>query len=390
MTHFDFDKPVGRRGSCSVKHDGLLKAYGRDDLLPLWVADMDFETPAPVRDAIRRQLDGGVLGYTFPSESAVASVTEWIAARHGWSVRPEWLTFIPGIVKGIGLAVTTLTRPGDRIVIQPPVYHPFRLVPEANGRTVVENPLVEEGESYRMDLGDLERRFAEGARMLILSNPHNPAGIVWDAATLRRVAELADRYGVTVVSDEIHCDMALSGFRHVPYASVCASAARRSITFAAPSKTFNMAGVVSSYAVVPDEELRARFYGALEASELNAPTMFAPTATEAAFRLCDPWRRAMLEYVERNVGFVRDFCARRLPGIRAWRPQASFLVWLDCRGLGLPHEELIDLFVNRARLALNDGAMFGRGGEGFMRLNVGTRRAVLEEAMERLAAALGR
>ena len=220
--------------------------------------------------------------------------------------------------------------------------------------------------------------------MLILSNPHNPAGICWDEETLRRLAEFCHSRGIIVISDEIHSDMALPGHRHIPFASVSPEAAACSITFGAPSKTFNIAGIVSSYAIVPDENLRSRFYGWLTANELNDPTIFAPIATVAAYRHGEPWRREMLEYVQGNVDFVVDYCSRHIPAIKPLRPQASFLVWLDCRALGLDHDELVDLFVRKARLALNDGEMFGPGGEGFMRLNVGCPRAVLEEAMSRL------
>lgn len=388
MQTYDFDRIIPRRGTDSVKYDGLADAYGRDDLLPLWVADMDFATPPFILDALRRRLDHPVLGYTRLPEDYWAHVADWIAAHHDWRPDPGWMTFIPGIVKGIGLAINALTAPGDRIVIQPPVYHPFRLVPEANGRQVVWNPLRLTAESYAMDFDHLERTIA-GCRMLILSNPHNPAGVVWPRETLVRLAELCDRHGVVVLSDEIHCDMALFGHRHIPFAAVSDQAARISITFGAPTKTFNLAGVVSSYAIVPDQTLRRRLFGWLEANELDFAPMFSPIATLAAFSPeGEAWRRQMLRYVERNVEFTAAFLARRIPAIRTVRPQASFLVWLDCRGLGLSHEALVERFVARARLALNDGAMFGPGGEGFMRLNVGTPRSVLSEALERLAEAI--
>lgn len=222
------------------------------------------------------------------------------------------------------------------------------------------------------------------SKMLILSNPHNPAGITWDADTLRKLAEICSENGILVISDEIHSDMAVFGNRHIPFATVSPLAAANSITFAAPSKTFNIAGIVSSYAVIPDETLRSRFYGWLNANELDEPTLFAPIATVAAYRHGREWMEQMLRYVEANVDHVMDFFSRELPAIRPMRPQASFLVWLDCRDLGLSHSQLIDFFVEKARLALNDGAMFGPGGEGFMRLNVGTPRVILDEALQRI------
>jgi cystathionine beta-lyase len=242
---------------------------------------------------------------------------------------------------------------------------------------------MEDG-TYEMDFENLEAVCDERCRMLILSNPHNPAGIVWSRETLEKLAEFCHSRKIIVVSDEIHCDMALFGNRHIPFASVSEKAAQCSITFGAPSKTFNIAGIVSSYAIVPDEKLRERFFRWLEASELSAAHLFAPIATMAAFNNGEEWRQQMLRYIEGNIRFIEDFCAENLPHIKPLRPQASFLVWLDCRGLGLGHDDLIDLFVNKAGLALNDGEMFSPGGEGFMRLNVGTSRKILEQAMNRL------
>ena len=389
MQQYDFDRIIERRGTGALKWDALGERYGRGDLLPMWVADMDFETPPFIVEALRRRLEHPVFGYTTEPHDYRPAVVRWIADHHGWEVQSEWLAYIPGIVKGIGMVIDIFTSPGDKIIIQPPVYHPFRLVPEGNGREVVWNPLREvPGGGYEMDFGQLEQVADERCRLLILSNPHNPAGIVWDRDTLVRLAEFCHRRNILVISDEIHCDMALFGNRHIPFAAVSAEAAACSITFGAPSKTFNIAGIVSSYAVVPDPSLRERFFGWLKANELDEPTIFAPIATVAAFTEGEEWRRQMLSYVEANVEFVIGFCAEQLPAIRPLRPQASFLIWLDCRGLGLPQEELVDLFVNGARLALNDGAMFGPGGEGFMRLNAGTPRALLAEGLNRLREAV--
>lgn len=363
--------------------------FGSKELLPLWVADMDFATPDFILDALRRRLDHPVLGYTQLPDDYWPQIAAWIEARHGWRPDPAWMRFIPGIVKGIGMAVLALTRPGDKVVIQPPVYHPFRLVPEQMGRRVVCNPLRRTGDRYEMDFEQLEALLDDDCRLLLLSNPHNPAGIVWPEETLRRLAAICDRRGVVVVSDEIHCDMALYGHRHRPFASVSDAAAHCSVTFGAPTKTFNIAGVVSSYAIVPDEALRRRFFGWLEAGEFHEAPLLSAVATRAAFTPeGDAWRRQMLRYVEANVDFTDDFLRRYVPRIRAIRPEASFLVWLDCRELGLAHDALVDLFVARAGLALNDGEMFGPGGEGHMRLNVGLPRIRLAEALERLRAAV--
>ena len=386
---YDFDKIIDRRGTGALKLDVLGERYGNPDLLPLWVADMDFETPSFITDALRRRLEHSLFGYTVEPSDYWPTVIRWIAGHHGWEVKPEWLTYIPGIVKGIGMAINVFVKEDEKVIIQPPVYHPFRLTPEGNGRKVVYNPLRENPDgTYSMDFENLEAVTDDKCRMLILSNPHNPAGITWDADTLRRLAEFCHSRGIIVISDEIHCDMALWDNKHIPFASVSPEAAACSITFGAPSKTFNIAGIVSSYAIVPDDSLRHRFFTWLQANELNEPTLFAPIATIAAFSQGEEWRRAMLDYVQGNIDFVIDYCREHIPAIRPLRPQASFLVWLDCRGLGLNHDELIDLFVRKARLALNDGEMFGQGGEGFMRLNVGSPRSIIREALERLRKAL--
>lgn len=389
---YDFGKVIDRTGTGALKTDVLGERYGRDDLLPLWVADMDFATPPFIIEALRRRLDHPILGYTVEPPAYRRAIIDWQRRLHGQEIRGEWLSFIPGIVKGIGMVVNLFTAPGDKVIIQPPVYHPFRIVPEENGREVVWNPLIETPEgNYRMDLDGLDRLAADPrAKLLILCNPHNPGGTVWSQDTLRRVAEIATRHGLLVISDEIHADMTLWGKRHTPFASVSDEAAACSITFAAPSKTFNIPGVVSSYSIVPDNALRERFYGWLKANEFDEPTLFAPIATIAAFSdEGDRWRREMLAYVEDNIRFVEEYCAKHIPAIKPRRPDASFLVWLDCRALGLSHDELIALFVDGARLALNDGEMFGPGGEGFMRLNVATARTKLRLALDALRQAVG-
>ena len=388
MKIYDFNVPIDRRGTHCVKFDALKDMYGRDDLLSLWVADMDFATPDFIIDALKRRLDHPVLGYPVQYDGYWQSVVDWIYNHHGWQVQREWMRYIPGIVKGIGMVVNVFTKPGDKIIIQPPVYHPFRLVPEHNGRDIVMNPLRREGDSYTMDFEQLEQVIDDKCRILILANPHNPIGITWDKATLARLADIAVKHNLIVISDEIHCDMALYGNKHIPFASVSENAARCSITFGAPSKTFNIAGIVSSYAIVPDEALREKFFAWLTANEMDMATIFAMVATEAAFSEGEEWRQQMLSHIESNIDFVDEYLKANIPEVRAIKPQASYLVWLDFSALGLEHEKLIDMLVNDAHLAMNDGAMFGIGGEQHTRLNVGTQRAVLEQAMSQLKEAI--
>lgn len=389
MKQYNFDEVIDRLGSNDLKHGALMPRWGRNDLLPLWVADMDFATPDFVVEALKKRLEHPIFGYTMDPEDYVPSIIDWINDHHGWTVRPEWLSFIPGIVKGIGFVVNVFCKADEKVIIQPPVYHPFRITPEENGREVVYNPLklLEDGR-YAMDFDNLEQVCDDKCRVIIISNPHNPAGICWDAETLRRLADFAFAHGLIVVSDEIHSDMALFGHQFIPFASVSEHAAAVAISFGAPTKTFNMAGIVSSYAIVPNPELRKPFYQWLKANELNEPTLFAPIATVAAFRKGEEWRKQMIRYVEENIKFVEEFCRERIPQIKPLRPEASFLVWLNCRDLHLSHDELLDLFIDKAHLALNDGEMFGQGGEGFMRLNVGTPRSVLQQALEQLEKAV--
>ncbi len=382
---YDFDTVIERKGSGDLMHEALLPRWGRDDLLPMWVADMDFATPDFVVDALKKRMEHPIFGYTVTPDDYWSSIMDWLKDRHQWDVQRDWLRFIPGIVKGIGMVVNVFTQPGEKVIIQPPVYHPFRITPQGNGREVVWNPLIlREDGSYEMDFENLEKVCDDQCRILILSNPHNPAGIVWPRQTLERLADFCYDHHLLVISDEIHCDMALFGHQHIPFATVSDKAAQISITFGAPTKVFNMAGIVSSYCIVPNATLRQKFFGWLSANEFDEPTLFAPIATMAAYRQGNDWRKQMLKYVEGNILFVEEYCKQYIPGVRPLRPQASFLIWLNCRDLHLTHDELQDLFIDKAHLALNDGEMFGPGGQGFMRLNVGCPRSIVQQGMEQL------
>ena len=367
-----FDTLIDRRGSGALKTDALRERFpmyrnedGRDDLLPMWVADMDFATPDFILDAIRQRLEHPVLGYTIEPADYRPAIIDWVSSHHQWLIQPEWISYIPGVVKGIGTALNLFTNPGDSVAIMEPVYHIFRQVIEGNGRKVV---------------GGKEGSPA----VFLLSNPHNPIGICWSREWLQELAHYCYENHILVISDEIHADLALFGHKHIPFASVSEEAAMNSITFMAPTKTFNMAGIISAYSVIPNPSIRERYYQWLDTNELSEPNIFAPIATIAAYRKGEAWRQQLIRYIEQNILFAEQYVAQHLPQVKVVRPEASFLVWLDCRALGLSHEALIDLFVNRARLALNDGEMFGHGGEGFMRMNVGCPRTVLQQALERL------
>lgn len=389
MGKYDFDCIIGRKGSGAMKVDGLVDMFGRSDLEGMWIADMDFAVAPPIRKALADRMAHPIYGYNVIPSDYWGSITRWLSHRHGWEVTHDEITYIPGVVKGIAFAINYFTDKGDKVVIQPPVYHPFKMVIEGNNRTVVNNPLIFDGHTYRMDLDGLERIFAtEHPRMMILCNPHNPVGIQWSRETLQRVASLAARHGVIVVSDEIHGDLMLDGRRHYPFASVSDEAASVAVTLGAPSKTFNIAGLVSSWCVIKDEKLRKGFFSWLETNEFNAPTFTAIIGTMAAYDHCEDWLDEMLDYIAGNIDETERLLKELAPEIKMVRPEASFLVWLDCRGLGLDHSGLIDMFVDKAHLALNDGAMFGAEGEGFMRMNVGCPRSMLRHAVQSLANAL--
>lgn len=382
---YNFDQIIDRRGTDALKIDAVPTIWGRDDLMPLWVADMDFATPPFIVEALRRRLDHEVIGYTVRTPQWASSIVAWQQSRYGWGIQPEWLNFVPGIVPGIAFVISCFTEPGDTVLIQPPVYHPYIHVPTNLGRTLRRNRLDLVDGQYQIDFERFERD-VRGCKLFLLCHPHNPGGRVWTEEELCRIAEICHREGVIVVSDEIHADLTLPPYQHVPFAKVSAEAAECSITLMSPSKAFNMAGLTSSYSIISNEALRERFHRHLEHSELNLGHAFAFIGVAAAYSHGTEWLDQMLAYVQGNIDYMEQYLATSLPQVGMIRPQASYLVFLDFRKLGLPQAELNKLIVEKARLALNDGAMFE--GEGFMRLNAASPRSVIEEAMHRLSDAL--
>ena len=384
---YNFDEVIERRGTDSVKWDGVENVWGRKDLLPMWVADMDFRTPPFVMDALRRRLDHEVLGYTFACEEWYTSICSWLHKRHQWDVTRDMLTFVPGIVRGQAFALQCFTKPGDKVMVMTPVYHPFFLVTERLGREVVYSPLDLYDGHYHIDFECFSKDI-RGCRLLILCNPHNPGGRVWTVEELRRIADICKESGTMVVSDEIHADLTLPPYKHHPFATVSEAAAQNSLTFMAPSKAFNMPGLGSSYAIAVNEDIRRRFREFMEAGEFCEGHLFAYIGAVAAYTHGEEWLEQVLGYVQANIDFTENYLKEHVPGIGMIRPQASYLVFLDCMALGLPQEKLARLFAEKAHLALNDGTMFGKPGEGFMRLNVGCPRSVLQKALEQLSAAV--
>ena len=385
---YNFDELIDRRNTGAVKTDLCKKMFGTDDLIPLWVADMDFRTPDFIIDAINNRCKHPILGYTVPDEEYFNSIIRWIDARHGWKLERSWLGFLPGIVPGLAFAVNALTQTGDQIIIQPPVYPPFIHVPSKNDRVLIYNPLKVVDGRFEMDLEDLEYKITDRTRMFILCNPHNPGGRTWDADTLIKVAEICHKHGVLVVSDEIHSDMALPGNVHTPFASVSELAEQNSITYMAPSKTFNMAGLVSSSYIIPNSEIRKKFSDFMDNSELANGNIFAYVAAQAAYEKGTEWLSEMISYIQGNVDYIVEFLEKNIPQIKPMIPQASFLIWLDCAGLEMNSHQLQEFIVKEARLGLNKGTTFGPGGEQHLRLNIGCSREVLKQAMEQLKSAI--
>lgn len=386
---YNFDEIIDRTGTNAFKTDAMKARIGKENLLPLWVADMDFKSAPPILEALEKRVQHGIFGYTMPTQSYYDALINWVKDLYNWNVSKEEISYIPGIVKGIAFAIDCFTNEGDKIIIQPPVYHPFRIVPQAHKRTVVENPLLFDGEKYTMDLAGL-KKLAQGGdcKMLILCNPHNPIGLVWDNDTLKELAEICYDHNILVISDEIHAEIIHQNKVHIPFATVSEKAEKNSITLMAPSKTFNLAGIVSSYAIIKDRALRMQYYNYLKRSDLDQGTLFAYLTTEIAYTKCNDWRKEMIDYVWQNTLYVQQFLQQNIPTIKAILPEASFLIWLDCTALNLSQEKLIELFRDKAGLALNDGETFGSQGKGFMRLNVGCSRLLLEQAMQQLKEAV--
>lgn len=380
---YNFDEIIDRRGTESVKWDAVSERWGRNDLLPTWVADMDFRTPSFVMNALRKRLEHEVLGYTFACEEWYTSIINWLQSRHGWKVKREELTFMPGIVRGLAFAIQCFTEKGDKVMVMPPVYHPFFLVTEKNKREVVYSPLVLRDGQYYIDF-DRFRKDIQGCKILILSNPHNPGGRVWTREELEQIAEICYESKTLVISDEIHADLTLPPYQHITFALVSEKARQNSLVFMSPSKAFNMPGLASSYCIIENKEICRCFQEYMEASELSEGHLFAYLSVAAAYSNGTEWLDQVLAYIQSNIDFTDAFLSEYIPNIKMIRPQASYLVFLDCRTLGLNQKELVDLFVDGAHLALNDGTMFGKEGEGFMRLNVACPRSVLEKALKQL------
>ncbi|HOL51756.1 MAG TPA: PatB family C-S lyase [Bacillota bacterium] len=383
---YDFDQVLDRRNTNCEKWDYLEEHFGRADVLPMWVADMDFPSPPEVVQAIQERAKHPSYGYTGTSDSFFDSIVGWMDRRHGWAIEREWISTTPGVVPGLAASVLAFTEPGDNVIVQSPVYPPFFRVVENNGRRLLNNELVRVGDRYEMDWDDLEAKLGEGAKLLLLCSPANPVGRVWSEEELARISEMCVAHGTVIASDEIHSDIIYSWARHTPFGALSPEAAENSVTFVAPSKTFNVPGLSTSVAIIPNSDLREGFNRVLSGLGLGT-NLFGITALEAAYTYGDRWLDDAIAYIEENLRFMVEFLGRQVPEIRVVPPEGTYVIWLDCRGLGLDPDALHRFMVEEARVGLSDGTFFGLGGEGYQRINIACPRPILREGLERIASA---
>lgn len=384
---YDFDAAVDRTNNHAAKYDERVKKFGTEDVIPLWIADMDFRTAQPVIDALKARAEEGIWGYTARPDSYFQAIINWQKRRNGWTIDPQLISWSLGVVQTISAMVRLFTPEGGGVLIQTPVYSEFYDMAEAWNRKVLENRFVERDGVWSVDWEDFEEKLRQ-ADLFILCSPHNPLGIVWKPEELRRMAELCGKHHVRVLSDEIHSDLIFHGKKHTPMAVAADGTAADVTTAISGTKTFNLAGLQASAVVFPNRHMKEVFDGWWRRMDIHRNNAFSLTAMEAAFNHGEEWLEQLLPYLSANFDYIRDYCARYIPKVRPLVPDATYLVWLDCRALGLDNGQLHDFMIQKARLGLNDGRDFGRGLTGFMRLNAACPRATLEEAMERLRQAV--
>jgi cysteine-S-conjugate beta-lyase len=377
---YNFDEITDRSGTASLKYDKREAIFRNGEVIPMWVADMDFRTPPFIIDAIAGRLKHEILGYTYVPPSFGESAADWILRKHNWKVNPAWISFAPGVVPALSMLVLAFTRPGDKIIIQPPVYFPFFSVVTAHGRKLVTNPLKYSEGRYCMDFDDLENK-ALGAKMMILCSPHNPTGNVWSRNDLEKLLDICLRNNIILVSDEIHADLVYDPFTHIPVAGISEEALKMTITCMSPSKTFNMAGLSTAYVIIKDPAMMKKYREECDRYHTGSGNIFGSVALEAAYNSGKEWLDQLMAYLDGNVKLLSSFIEKNIPGIRVVRPEATFMTWLDCTGLGLDHGSLNDFLIKKAKLGLSDGMVFGEEGRGFQRINIGCPRSILDRAL---------
>jgi cystathionine beta-lyase len=389
MKKYNFDEIVSREGTNCLKYDAREMFFNSKEVLPLWVADMDFKTPDFIVNAIKKRLEHEIFGYTFRSDSYYQSIIHWMKRRHDWEIKKEWISFSPGVVAGLTFAIETFSNPGDKVVVQPPVYFPFFDCVKGTKRKMLENPLKMENGRYTFDFEDLKSKIDEDTKLLLLCNPQNPGGMVYSREELEELATICLENKIMIISDEIHSDLIFDGHKHIPLASISEEIAANCMVSMAPSKTFNVAGFSSSIVIIPDKTKFVRYERAIGVGHLGMGNIFGTIATEAAYTHGDEWLEQMLSYLWENYLLLEDFFETNLPKVKVMKPEATYLIWLDFTAYGMKNKELSDFATEKAKVGLNDGGRFGTGGDGWLRINIGCPRNTLVEALERLEKAFG-
>ncbi|MDF1546987.1 MAG: PatB family C-S lyase [Bacteroidales bacterium] len=384
---YDFDEIIDRKNTDSIKHDRLKAIFGTEDVIPMWVADMDFKTPDFIMKQVRERADHEVLGYSFRGESFYQSVISWLKKRHQWEVKKDWITFSPGVVPALTMLVNAFTQPGDKIIVQSPVYFPFYTSILNTGRQLINNELKLKNEKYYMDFDDLKKQIDSRTKMVLLCSPHNPVGRVWTKDELLQLGQICLQNEVLIVADEIHSDIIFNACKHTPIAAISEELANITISTYAPSKTFNLAGMSTSVLVIPNKKLKIKYENYIGDFHLHMGNIFGSVALEAAYNQGDLWLQEMIAYIEENTGLVREFAVKHKDKLALIEPEATYLLWLDFRKLKLDDDELKTFIINKAKLGLNPGIMFGSGGEGFQRMNVACPRSVIKQALQQLESA---
>ncbi len=385
---WNFDKPVKREGTNCIKYDLRDETFGVKDIIPMWVADMDFNCPDFVISSLRERLNHEICGYSFRPPEYYSSIINWLKIRQKWTIEKEWICFCPGIVPALNICTLAFTQPGDNIIIQPPVYFPFVSAVESHGRNLIYNNLKNNDGRWEMDFDSLYDSIDSKTKMIIISNPHNPVGRVWSRDELKRLADICMKKNVLILSDEIHSDLVLPGFTHTPMASLSEEISAGTITCIAPSKTFNLAGLSTSSVIISNPVLRKSFNRIVENLHIGNGNIFGTIASISAYSHGHDWVDALLEYIDINIDFVDDYCRKMIPEIIPVMPEATYMIWLDCRKFGMSGKELQKFFVTRAGVGMNEGSTFGPGGEGFMRMNVATTHDTVLKAMEQIEKAV--
>ncbi len=385
---YNFDLLPNRKDTNCFKHDALKTVFNADDITPLWVADMDFEAPDFIRNAVTERARHAVYGYTFFSDEFYKSVIDWMYKRHNYTLKTSWLNVTPGVVTGISVAIMALTNPGDEIIIQSPVYYPFYDLVTSNNRELIINNLCNESGSYKMDISHLKSIITDKTKMIIISNPHNPVGRVWSENELKELVEVCEQNNIMIIADEIHCDITFGSYNYTPIAQISDYARENSITFIAPSKTFNIAGLSTSICSIPSEQLRDKFTTLKNRLHFDTGNVFGTVAFEAAYKYGDEWLNQLLDYLQKSAQMVTNMFAEHLPAVKVSSLEGTYLMWLDFSALNMSDDDLNKLMIDKAKVGLSQGISFGKNGTGFMRMNIGSPRAVIEDSVKRIIEAI--